>query len=91
VHDFQIANIIRAFSPDYELDFVPYASQVYFETWKVNSFHDEAFVGSEYKIKVIYNGKGLEFGECSKFTEAGVCDSENFMKHMEKQLYIGDE
>ena len=78
-HDFQIANLMIALKPEYELNVVPYASTIKFELYKNNL--------NEYTVNSIYNGEHLKLGDC----EQEYCPIDKWFAYMNKQLYTKND
>jgi hypothetical protein len=74
-HDTNIANIMEIIAPNVEIDYIRYASNIYFELW----FDDAAAHGKHFRVKTMYNGVALIFDECA---DGAYCLYEEFMDHM---------
>lgn len=78
-HDFQIANLMIAIKPEYELNKVPYASTIKFELYN-NSL-------GEYTVNTVYNGEYLRLGDC----DAKNCPIDKWFDYMNSKLYTKND
>jgi len=71
-HDRQIVNILNQLKPELDTDFIPYASAVYFELFRVKNYKDDVFQNYSYKVRFVWDGKNVDLlKDCGKY---GFCD-----------------
>mmetsp|Transcript_16335 Transcript_16335/g.27633 ORF Transcript_16335/g.27633 Transcript_16335/m.27633 type:complete len:385 (-) Transcript_16335:45-1199(-) len=81
-HDTQVANVLAQIAPDFSFDYIPYASNIFFQLRSLASDP------TQFYVKTVYNGVALKLKECDGKELCGVQD---FLKSMKDFLIINED